>query len=63
VKDVPTVGSPVYRAFSSHRIPKALKDVSVYFFIQGSDSSKFGELFEATMWVHKLQSLRVNILA
>ena len=26
-------------------------------------TSKFGELFEATMWVHKLQSLRVNILA
>jgi hypothetical protein len=35
----------------------------MYFFIQGSNSIKFGELFEAAMWVHKLQSLRVNILA
>jgi len=63
MKEVPTVGSPFFRAFSSDCIRKALKDVSGYFFIQGSNSSKFGELFEDTIWVHKLQSLRVNILA
>ena len=58
MKEEPTVGSSFFRAFSSDCIPKALKDISVYFFIQGSNSSKVGEIFEATstMWVHKLQS-------
>jgi hypothetical protein len=62
VKEVPTLGSPFFSAFSSVCIYKALNEVSVYLFLQGSNSSKYGELFEATTWVHKLQSLRVNIL-
>jgi hypothetical protein len=33
VKEKPTVGSPFFGAFPSDRIRKAMKDVSVHFFI------------------------------
>jgi len=37
VKEKPTVGSPFEGAFPSYRIPKAAKDVDVFFFIHSSN--------------------------
>jgi hypothetical protein len=37
VKEKPTVASPFLGAFPSDRIPKATKDVIVYFFIHSSN--------------------------
>jgi hypothetical protein len=42
VEEKPTVASPFSGAFPSDRIPKATKDVTVYFFIH---SSTFREEF------------------
>jgi hypothetical protein len=33
VKEKPTVGSPIFRVFPSDRIPEAMKEVNVHFFI------------------------------
>jgi len=40
MKEKPTVGSPFFGAFPSNCIPKAMKDVSVHFFIHRSNSCK-----------------------
>ena len=40
VKEKPTVGSPISGASPSDRIPKATKDVNVYFFINSSNYRK-----------------------
>ena len=40
VKEKPTFESPFWGAFPSDRIPTAMKDVSVHFSIQGSNSYK-----------------------
>lgn len=60
MKVKPIVGSPFFRAFPFDRIPKVTKEVSVHFFIHGSNFRKlyqqipvkytgeFWDLFEAT---------------
>ena len=67
MKEVPTVGSPFFRAFSFDCIPKALKDASVYFLIQSSNSCQLYQQIWGTFWSYhvdtQVKSLRVNILA
>ena len=40
MKEKRIVGSPLFGAFSSDRIPKATKGVTVHFFIHSSNSHK-----------------------
>jgi hypothetical protein len=43
VKEKPSAGSPFYRAIPSDSLPKAMKDVSVHFCINSSNSCKLYE--------------------
>jgi len=56
MKEKPTVGFPFFAVFPSDRIPKATKDVNVYFLftvpISVNYTSEFRELFEATVFSH-----------
>ena len=40
MKEKPTVDSPFFVAFPSDRVPKAMKDISVHFFIYSNISRK-----------------------
>jgi hypothetical protein len=40
----PGVGSPVFGAFASYRIPKAVKNVSVHFFIHTFRNLPYAEI-------------------
>jgi hypothetical protein len=55
MKEKKTVGSPLFRAFPCDCIPKAKKDVNIYFFIPVAVpvnySSEFRQLFEATTYI------------
>jgi len=62
MKEKPTVGSPYFGVFPSHRIPKAPKGIQVYFFIHNKKScklyqqipvnyiNKFWKILEATTY-------------
>jgi hypothetical protein len=54
VKENPSGSSPFFGAFPSDRIPKATKDINLYFFfkiaIPVNDTSEFRESFEATTY-------------
>jgi hypothetical protein len=55
MKEKPTVGSAFLGVFCSDCIPKVMKDVSVHFFIHGSNSCKLHQsvlgTFEATTYL------------
>jgi hypothetical protein len=62
MKEKPTVGLPYFGVFPSDHIPKATKDINVYFFIHNKKScklyhqisvnyiSKFWKILEATTY-------------
>ena len=60
MKENPCVGSKFFREFPSDCIPKATKDVNVYFFSHSvphattpvNNTTEFQELFEATVYIN-----------
>jgi hypothetical protein len=55
VKENPNVGSPFFGGFPFDRVPKLTKDVSVYFFIQNSNSYKLYQRIPGAFWSYCIQ--------